>query len=69
MAKPIRPKRKLAFNPIHGTLDLVSDNNFAYESIPVNKKLKIRDNEQMVVHEGFVVDGELTLDGFLILKD
>lgn len=68
MAKPIKPKKKIVFNPLEGQFDLVTDNNFSYESVPANKKLKIRENEQMIVCEGFDVQGELQLDGSLMLE-
>lgn len=69
MSKPVRPKKKIAFNPIEGQFDLVVDNNFSYESVPENKRLAIPKNMQMIVKEGFSVDGYLQLDGTLILED
>ncbi len=71
MAKPVKPKKKIAVNPITGLLDLVSDNNFSYESVPGPKKLTIPDNHQMTVHEQFdIEDGaELRLDGSLIIEE
>lgn len=71
MSKPVRPKRKVAFNPIEGKFDLVSDNNFSYESVPSPKKLTIPENHQMIVHEGFELEdgAELRLDGSLILEE
>ena len=67
MGKPVKPKNKLNINPTTGKLDLVTDNNFSYESVPVNKKLKIRNNEQMIVHQEFLVEGELKLEGTLVI--
>lgn len=69
MSKPVKPKKKLNINPTTGKLDLVTDNNFSYESVPVNKKLQIPENHQMTVYEGFELDGELQVNGSLILED
>jgi hypothetical protein len=69
MSLPVKPKKKIAFNPLEGEFDLVTDNNFSYESVPVNKKLKIPQNMQMVVHNDFDIEGELVLDGTLIVED
>lgn len=71
MSKPVRPKKKIAFNPLEGKFDLVSDNNFSYESVPAPKKLTIPENHQMIVHEEFEIEAgaELRLDGSLILEE
>jgi hypothetical protein len=69
MGKPVKPKRKVVLNPLSGRFDLVSDNNFSYESVPDNKKLTIQENHQMVVYEGLDVDGELDLYGSVILEE
>ncbi len=71
MSKPVRPKKKIAFNPLEGKFDLVSDNNFSYESVPTPKKLTIPENNQMIVYEGFDIEAgaELRLDGSLILEE
>lgn len=69
MSKRVKPKQKITVNPIEGTFDIITDNNFSYESIPENKKLTIDDNNQMVVMDEFLVDGELRLEGTLILED
>jgi len=69
MAKPVQPQKKIVFNPIEGQFDVVTDNNFSYESVPANKKLKVPENMQMVVHEQFEADGELILDGTLVLEE
>ena len=71
MAKKIKPVKKIAFNPIEGQFDLVTDNNFSYESVPDNKKLTVYENMQHVVHEQFdIEDGsELRLDGSLIVEN
>lgn len=67
MAKPVKPKQKISLNPLEGQFDLVTSNNFSYESVPTNKKLKIRENEQMIVHQEFLVEGELILQGTLVV--
>lgn len=69
MTKRIKPKRKIVINPIEGEFDLVSDNNFSYESVPEGKRLVIYENMQMIVMEGFDVEGELTLDGNIFLEE
>jgi hypothetical protein len=68
MSTPIKPKQKISLNPLEGQFDLVTGNNFSYESVPENKKLKIRENEQMFVADEFYLAGELLLDGRLILE-
>ena len=67
MSKPVKPKQKISFNPLEGQFDLITENNFSYESVPTNKKLKIPDNHQMLVNQEFVVEGELILDGTLVV--
>ena len=71
MSKPVKPKKKIAFNPIEGQFDLVSDNNFSYESVPSPKKLTIPNNHQMIVHEEFDLEegAELRLEGTLIMEE
>ena len=69
MSKKVRAKKKIAFNPIEGQFDLVTDNNFSYESVPENKKLFIAENMQMIITEQFEVEGELFLDGSLVIED
>lgn len=69
MSKAIKPKRKIVVNPLTGNLEFITDNNFSYENVPVNKKLTIRENHQMVVYDGFEVDGDLDLYGSLILEE
>lgn len=66
---PIKPKTRTIINPVTGQLEQVRDNNFSYENIPVNKRLVIHENNQMVVYDGFEVDGELDLYGSLILEE
>lgn len=69
MAKPLKPKRRIVINPVTGEIDSVSDNNFSYENIPDGRKLILHENNQMVVFDGFEVDGELDLYGSLILEE
>lgn len=64
----IKPPKKLTINPIEGELDYVSDNNFSYQSVPLNKKLTIYENMQMTVFNGFILDGTLDLKGMLVLE-
>lgn len=69
MAKPVKSKKSLTINPTTGKLDLITGNNFSYESIPAGKKLKIRENEQMRVAEQFDIEGELDLQGMLDIEE
>ena len=71
MSKPVKPKKKIAFNPIEGQFDLVPDNNFSYEGIPAPKKLTIPENHQMIVREQFdIEDGaELRLEGSIMVEE
>lgn len=71
MGKSVRPRRKVSINPTTGKLDLVSDNNFSYESVPTNKRLHIPENHQMVIREEFEIESgsELKLDGSLIVEE
>lgn len=69
MAKRVKPKKKIAFNPLEGSFDLVTDNNFSYESVPDLKKLLIPDNHQMIIREEFILEGELRLEGSLMVED
>lgn len=67
--KIVRPKKRIVINPTNGKLDSVTDNNFSYESVPENTRLVVHENNQMLVVDGFSVDGELDLYGSLILED
>lgn len=71
MAKPVKPKKKIAFNPIEGQFDIVTDNNFSYESVPTPKILTIPDNHQMVVREEFDLEAgaELRLEGTFMMEE
>lgn len=67
--KVVKPKLNTVLNPLTGKLEQTIDNNFSYESVPQNRKLIIHENNQMIVYEGFSVDGDLDLYGTLILED
>lgn len=69
MAGRIKPKQKVTINPLTGDFDIITDNNFSYESVPSGKKLEIPENMQMAVHDEFILDGDLDLEGSLILED
>lgn len=69
MSKPIKPKKKISFNPLEGQFDLTTDNNFSYVSTPLNKRLLIATNHQMIVSQEFIVDGEIIIDGELVVID
>lgn len=70
MGKLIKPKKKTTFNIIEGQFDIVTDNNFSYKSIPDNKKIKVYENMQHIIHEEFQIEqnAELILDGDLIVE-
>lgn len=67
--KSIKPKKKLNVNPITGQIDFTSDNNFSYESVPLNKKLVIHENNQMAIYDQFELEGDLDLHGSLMLEE
>lgn len=69
MAGRVKPKTKISFNVIEGQFDLITENNFSYVSVPENKKLKIRENMQMIVHGCEVIDGIMEIDGELIVEE
>jgi hypothetical protein len=70
MAKRVKPKKKIAINPTTGKLDVITDNNFSYESVPLGKKLEIPENMQMIYFgDFFELDGEIRIDGSMILED
>ena len=69
MSDRVKPKKKIDFNPIEGQFDVTTDNNFSYESIPINKRLEIPKNMQMALFGEFIVEGELVLEGSLILEE
>ena len=69
MAKAVKPKKKLDFNPVSGEFDLVTDNNFSYEEVPEDKRLRIRDNHQMALHGCHKVDGTLIVEGTLVVTE
>jgi hypothetical protein len=69
MAKKVKPKTKLAINPLTGGIDLITDNNFSYESVPQDKKLEIPENMQMAYFGTFDLDGELIINGSFVVED
>lgn len=69
MSSAVHPKRKIVINPTTGQPEYVSDNNFSYEKVPQNKKLTIHENQQMVIHDEFQADGDVDLNGSLILEE
>lgn len=69
MSSSITAPKRLIFNPLEGQFTLVLDNHFSYESIPAGKRLQIPANQQMVVYEDFVIEGELALYGTLIVEE
>lgn len=64
----VKPPKKIIINPIEGEFDFISDNNFSYQSVPLNKKLTIHENMQMIVMNGFIIEGTLDLKGMLVLE-
>lgn len=69
MAKRTRAKRKVVFNPIEGEFDIISDNNFSYLSVPEDRRLEIPENMQMTVHGCFENDGDLIVEGDVIVEE
>lgn len=64
----IKPPKRLMLNVFTGNFEYVVDNNFSYQSVPLNKKLIIYPNMQMAVYGPFEVNGILDLRGALILE-
>jgi len=58
-------------NPLTGELDLVSidDENFSYNNVAADSEVEIPENQQMIVFEDINVDGELTINGDLVIFD
>ena len=69
MANCVNPKKKVTLNPLTGKFELVTDNNFSYQSVPESRFLTIHENNQMAVFDGFELEGELILDGNLVVED
>ncbi len=65
----VKPKKKININLVTGKLDMTTDNNFSYESVPENHRLQVPRNNQMTVYEEFDCDGELKVDGSLIMEE
>ena len=59
------------FNPFTGKLDLVnsSEDNFSYIYIIEANQVTIPENQQMIVYDSITVDGELIIDGDLVIFD
>lgn len=68
MAKVVKPRLKLAFNPIEGSFDLVVDNNFSYEDIPFPQFMIVPEGNQMLTVEEVRLDGTMWLEGALIME-
>jgi len=49
--------------------ELNTNNNFSYESVPSSKILTIPENNQMAIFDGFELEGELRLDGSIVVED
>ncbi|MEM4359959.1 MAG: hypothetical protein QXT45_05470 [Candidatus Bilamarchaeaceae archaeon] len=64
----VKPPKKITINPIEGEFDIITDNNFSYQGVPLNKKLTIYENMAMAVFNGFNLDGVLDLRGMMILE-
>lgn len=47
----------------------VTQDNFSYKTIAINKTVLIPEDQQMAVFEGINIDGTLNIDGQLILED
>jgi hypothetical protein len=69
MAKRVKPKKKIAINPTTGKLDVITDNNFSYESVPQGKKLGIPENMQMAYFGIFDLDGQIDINGSFVVED
>lgn len=69
MVKRVKPKNKIIFDPLKGEFDVITGNNFSYESVPESLILEIRENEQMAVFGEFELIGTLNNDGSLIIED
>lgn len=59
----------LKLNPITGKFDLVSKENFSYETIATGKTVTVPTNQQMLVYEELIVDGTLVLNGEVVVFD
>lgn len=69
MSMPVKPKNKITLNPLEAQFDVITGNNFSYESVPENKKLLIPNNHQMVFHGEFDLDGELQIEGSFVVEE
>jgi len=59
------------YNPLTDKLDVVSidDENFSYNNVAADCEVEIPENQQMIVFEDINVDGELTINGDLVIFD
>ena len=62
-------KKKLLINPLTGDFNLVSTDNFSFDTVPVGKIVDIPQYQQMIVYQSITVDGVLNIDGSLGLID
>lgn len=66
----------VTFNPFTGNFDFVgtgspstSADNFSYHTIPASSLITIPINQQMIVVDGLDVEGELIIDGMLVVDN
>ncbi len=59
--------KKLTLNVLTGEFDVYSPENFSYEITELNKTLKIKRTQQMVVADEYILDGTLILEGTIAL--
>lgn len=64
-----KPNKNYIYNPFTSNLDIITDNNFSYESIEEDDCLLIPENNQMIIMDRIIIDGELRLDGSLVVED
>lgn len=57
------------FNPLTGSLDLVTEDNFSYTYIIDGATKTIPTNQQMIVYNSLTIDGTLAIDGELVILD
>lgn len=57
----------ITLNPLTGKFDIFKPDNFSYSDIPEGSFVKIPENQQMIVSGDFNNNGELSLDGELVV--
>ena len=62
-------KLNYRFNPLTHGFDLIEPDNFSYSTIAVGETKTIPENQQMIVFDALTVDGELVLDGQVVILD